>query len=116
MTLTLDHIQRLNLHALLGAQRGDVTTIRAFWALQDRLALTPEEEVSIELKREFVVGQERTAWNPAFSLPPKNFELTDAEVVRVRAAIETWDSYGATADRRWLEPLLAVLCEGAPRT
>ena len=50
MTLTLDHIQRLNLHALLGAQRGDVATIRALWALQDKLGLTPDEEKAIELQ------------------------------------------------------------------
>ena len=29
MKIQLDHIQRLNLHALLGAQRGDVRQIRA---------------------------------------------------------------------------------------
>ena len=29
MKLTLDHTQRLNLHALLLAQRGDVATVRA---------------------------------------------------------------------------------------
>lgn len=40
MKIQLDHIQRLNLHALLGAQRGDVATIRALLALQDKLALT----------------------------------------------------------------------------
>jgi hypothetical protein len=32
MKLTLDHTQRLNLHALLGAQRADVGSIRAIWA------------------------------------------------------------------------------------
>ena len=39
MKVTLDHTQRLNLHALLGAQRADVGSIRAIWAIQDRLAL-----------------------------------------------------------------------------
>jgi hypothetical protein len=38
MKLTLDHTQRLNLHALLGAQRADVGSIRAIWALQDKIA------------------------------------------------------------------------------
>ena len=33
MKLTLDHTQRLNLHALLGAQRADVAGVRASrWA------------------------------------------------------------------------------------
>jgi hypothetical protein len=44
MKLTLDHTQRLNLHALLGAQRADVGSIRAIWAVQDRIALDAAEE------------------------------------------------------------------------
>ena len=59
MKLTLDHTQRLNLHALLGAQRADVAGVRAIWSLQDKIALDPDEEESIELKREVVGGQER---------------------------------------------------------
>lgn len=39
MKLTLDHTQRLNLHALLGVQRADVGSIRAIWSIQDRIAL-----------------------------------------------------------------------------
>ena len=65
MTLTLDHTQRLNLHALLGAQRSDVGSIRAIWAVQDKLALDADEEKAVELKREMVTGLERVVWNPA---------------------------------------------------
>ena len=54
MKLTLDHTQRLNLHALLGAQRADVGSIRAIWAIQDRIALDADEEKAVELKREMV--------------------------------------------------------------
>ena len=106
MKLTLDHTQRLNLHALLGAQRADVGSIRAIWSIQDRIALGADEEKAVELKREMVAGQERVLWNPALSLPAKEFEFTDPEVARIKAAIQTWDSYGVAADRRWLEPLL----------
>ena len=63
MKLTLDHTQRLNLHALLGAQRADVGSIRAIWAVQDKIALDADEEKQIELKREIVGGQERMVWN-----------------------------------------------------
>jgi len=62
MKLTLDHVQRLNLHALLGAQRADVGSIRAIWAVQDKLALDADEEKAIELKREFAGGQERVLY------------------------------------------------------
>lgn len=115
MTLELDHIQRLNLHALLGAQRGDVATIRALWALQDKLTLNPDEERSIELKRDLVADQERVVWNPALSLPPNEFDFTAAETVRIRAALENWAAYGVNADRRWLEPLLKALTAREPK-
>ncbi len=106
MKLTLDHTQRLNLHALLGAQRADVGSIRAIWALQDKLALDADEEKAIELKREIVSGQERLLWNPALSVPATEFEFTEAEAARVKVALQTWDSYAAASDRRWLEPLV----------
>jgi len=109
MKIQLDHIQRLNLHALLGAQRGDVATIRALWALQDKLALTQEEEKLIELQRELVAGQERVVWNPSLGLPPRAFEFSDAEIARLKAAVDTWTAYHTSANRRWLEPLLDAL-------
>ena len=72
MKLTLDHAQRLNLHALLGAQRADVGSIRAIWAIQDKFALDADEETAIEVKRELVNGQERTVWNPSLSIPARS--------------------------------------------
>ena len=48
-------------------------------------------------------------WNPALSIPVKAFEFTGPEVARIKAAIQTWESYGVNADRRWLEPLVAVM-------
>jgi hypothetical protein len=115
MRLTLDHAQRLNLHALLGAQRADVGSIRAIWSIQDRLALDDAEEKAVELKREIVAGQERVVWNPALSIPAKEFEFTEAEAARIKAALQTWDSYGAAADRRWLQPLVEALFSAEPQ-
>jgi hypothetical protein len=109
MKLTLDHTQRLNLHALLGAQRADVGSIRAIWAIQDRIALNADEEKGVELNREMVAGQERVLWNPSLSIPAKEFDFTDPEVIRIKVAIQAWESYGATIDRRWLEPILQYI-------
>lgn len=109
MKLTLDHTQRLNLHALLGAQRADVGSIRAIWAVQDKLALDSDEEKAIELKRELMNGQERMVWNPSLTTPSIDFDFTDTEVVRIKSAIEMWSGYGVSSDRRWLQPLLAAL-------
>ena len=109
MTLTLDHTQRLNLHALLGAQRADVGSIRAIWAVQDKLALSADEEKAIEFRRETVSGQERTIWNPSLSIPARDFDYTETELARIRAAVETWGNYGAASDRLWLEALIYAL-------
>ena len=106
MKLTLDHTQRLNLHALLGVQRADVGSIRAIWVLQDKIALGAEEEKALELKREMAAGQERVVWNADLSLPAKEFEFSDPEVAKIRSALHTWESYAAGNDRRWLEPLV----------
>jgi hypothetical protein len=114
MKLTLDHTQRLNLHALLGAQRVDVGSIRTIWSIQDRIALDADEEKTVELKREMVVGQERVVWNPALSIPGKEYEFTDAEVARMKAALQMWNSYCASADRQWLQPLVAALFSAEP--
>jgi len=114
MNLTLDHTQRLNLHALLGAQRADVGSIRAIWVIQDKLALDAGEEKAIELKHEYAAGQDRIVWNPVLSTPSKDFDFSDAEIGRIRAAIEVWTGYGVAADRRWLEPLLASIVERQP--
>lgn len=115
MKLTLDHTQRLNLHALLGAQRADVGSIRAIWSIQDRIALEADEEKAVELKREMVAGQERIVWNPALLLPSREFELSDPEVARIKAAIQMWDSYGVATDRAWLQPLVEALFSAGPQ-
>ena len=39
----------------------------------------------------------------------KEYEFSEAETARIRAALETWASYGVSADRRWLEPLLVAM-------
>jgi hypothetical protein len=109
MKLTLDHTQRLNLHTLLGAQRADVGSVRAIWAVQDKLGLNADDEKAIELKREVVAGQEHVLWNPSLSIQAMEFDFTEAEVARIKTVIETWGAYGAAEDRGWLEPLIQAL-------
>ena len=84
-------------------------SIRAIWAVQDKIALDADEEKAIELRREMVNGTERTVWNPALSIPPQEFEFSDLETARIKTAIEAWSGYAVAADRRWLEPLLHAI-------
>ena len=53
-----------------------------------------------------VAGQGCLVWNPALSIPAREFAFSNQEVARIKAAIQTWDSYGVNAVRRWLEPLV----------
>ena len=69
MKLTLDHTQRLNLHALLGAQRADVGSIRAIWALQDKIALDAEEEKTLGSNTKLRMG-----WNASFGIRHSRFQ------------------------------------------
>ena len=64
-------------------------SIRAIWAVQDKLALDADEEKALELKREIAGGHERTPWNPSLAIPEKEFEFTAVEVARIKASLET---------------------------
>jgi hypothetical protein len=83
-------------------------SIRAIWAVRDKIALNTNEEKAIAVKRDVVGGQERLVWNADLLLPVKEFDFSEPEVARIKAAIQTWDSYGAAADRHWLEPLVVA--------
>jgi hypothetical protein len=56
-----------------------------------------------------IADHEYVVWNPALSLPAKEFEIPDAEAARIRTALHAWQSYAAGADRRWLQPLLEAM-------
>jgi hypothetical protein len=81
--------------------------------VQDKIALDADEAKALGVRREVTNGLERVVWNPALSISAREFELGDAEVSRLKAAIATWDSYAAGGDRRWLEPLVDALFSAA---
>lgn len=108
MELTLTHVQRLNLHALMGAQRGPtLDDTRAFWKLQDMIALSDEEKKAIDFKIVPVVGGSAPAWDAEKDLALRTFEFTTEELQRVENAVKGWQpGFMASVDRIWLEPLL----------
>src|SRR5450432_4157571 len=72
------------------------------------------------LRRTFLAGRRRGRlegrFPPARLLLPggsqdnwKEFEFTDTEISRIRAAVETWAAFSAAADRQWLQPLVEAL-------
>lgn len=111
MKLVLDHTQRLNLHVLLGVQRVSIRDIKPVWELQDKLALTDAEKAAIELRVVVKDEQEREVWNPALSLPPKEIVFTEAEVGRIRTALESFQDFTASTTRRWLAPIIAKILD-----
>ena len=122
MKLTLDPTQRLNLHALMGAQRGgSVDDLRFYWRLQDRIELSQEEKDLIRYRTQEIAGAQQVLWDrePASRMPPNEFEFSQEELSRVYRMILDWakkyeQSQGReggflTSERRWLEPLLEQL-------
>jgi len=93
-----------------------VGTIYALWALQDERALAPAEATAISLKREHVAGKQHLVWNPALLVPPKEFNMSEVELARVRAAIDTRAGFGVAASRGRLEPLLTPMFKSEPRS
>ena len=82
----------------LGAQRGDVAATCALWALQDNLALMPDEGEVIKLKRDFVAGQERVIWNPTLAFPPKRIRPHRGRNRARQIRPEDWEGYNVDAD------------------
>lgn len=114
--LILDHTQRLNLHALIGAQRANVDDMRLFWKLQDRIDLSPDEKLAIGYQVRQMNGQQQIAWDSTQSLAPREFEFSQDEFQKISNVVKTWQpGYMIAADRTWLEPLLFQLENGQPQ-
>lgn len=64
------------------AYRADVGSIRAIWAILDRIALDGPEEENIELKRETVAGQARNARS---GIPRDRSQQTSSSLVTQRS-------------------------------
>ena len=109
MTLSLNHQQRLNLIAVLGTQDIKGREAHAIWHLQDTLDLDSTEKEAIEFREQTVNGQPIKVWNMQKELPPRSFDLTAADLDRIRRAVEDFPQFKSFRDRVWLEPLLAQL-------
>lgn len=109
MKLNLDQTQRLNLHALMGAQRAALDDLRMLWKLQDRIELSAEEKKMIGYKVQTVNGMQQVQWDMAKILPAAEYEFSDAEFARIARMLKEWQQGFASADRLWLEPLMAQL-------
>lgn len=112
--LFLDQTQRINMHALIGAQRANVDDMRIFWRIQDRLELSPEEKELIGYHLRDVNGQSQIAWETSHRLEPKELEITEDECKKLANIVKTWQpGYTTGPDRQWLEPLLEQLENGS---
>lgn len=114
MILSLNHQQRLNLIALMGAQRVNLSEMRSFWMMQDRFDLSEEEKQAIGYSVATTSdGMEIPRWDQEKSthLGLRDFEVSEAEAQRLRKLIDEWPHFITGVDRRWLSPLLAQLPE-----
>ena len=108
MKLSLDHVQRLNLHVLMGMQRASVDEIRVWWRLQDRIELTAEEKKQINYRMERI-GQspvEQPTWDLTKRIAHRDFDFSTDEYDRIQRILKEWQQGFSANDRPWLEPLL----------
>jgi hypothetical protein len=114
MKLSLDYTQRLNLHALMGAQRASVDDLRMLWKLQDRIDLSTREKTAINYRVQLVNGMQQVQWDVTKSLPIEEYEFNEQESARLTKILKEWQpGFLIGADRQWLEPLLAQI-DGLP--
>src|SRR5215831_18664784 len=110
MKLTLDYTQRLNLHALMGAQRVSVDDLRLFWRLQDMIQLTLEEKNAINYRTVQQNGMVQVQWDFVPDLPLKDYEFAPEDFQRLGKMVREWQpGFVIGADRQWMEPLMAQL-------
>jgi hypothetical protein len=116
LVLNLSHQHRINIINLLGAQRGTLADLRAFWELQDRLALNAEEKKAIEYRVTVDRGIEVPSWNPDLILAAGSVDVTisEAEGQRLRKVVEEWPHFLNAVDRVWLESLMNQLPDAVP--
>jgi hypothetical protein len=111
MTLTLDHIQRLNLVAIL--ETLESAGRREAWAvckLQDQLELNDEEKSAIGLKKETAPdGRERLVWDVTKPTIYCEYEFQNEDIGRICHAL---DKVPIVLSRdRWFRTLNAQLPE-----
>lgn len=107
MKLTLDHTQRLNLHALMGAQRASVDEVRLWWRLQDMIDLSDQERKQINYRMGRIGEVEQPMWDTNKNLPVREFEFSTEDFNKIEKIVKEWQpGFLASGDRRWLEPLL----------
>lgn len=113
MTLTLDHITRLNLVAVLDLL--ECKGRREAWSvcrLQEQLDLDEGERGAIDLRRESAGdGREYYRWDQTRTLAPRNYELPEEDVQRICRAL---DNVPLVLGRdRWYKSLEAQLPQPA---
>ena len=106
MRLKLDYTQRLNLHALIGAQRCNVDELRTCWRLQDESDLTDAEKKKINYRMVRVGDQATPVWDLVDN-EPVEYNFSDDDFARLKKLVKEWQpGFLTTADRQWLSPLL----------
>lgn len=106
MTLKLDFTQRLNLHALIGAQRCNVDELRAAWRLQDEIDLTDAEKKKINYRLVRAGDQAAPAWDLVENTPTE-YSFSEEDYARLKKLVKEWQpGFLTSADRQWLQPLL----------
>ena len=108
MKLFLDYTQRINLHALIGAQRASVGELRLWWRLQDRIDLNDEERVAVNYRVGKINGIDQPMCEVFIGAPPRDYDFCEEEFGKISKIVHEWQpGYLVSGDRHWLQDLLS---------
>jgi hypothetical protein len=106
---------RLNLHALIGAQRCNVDELRVCWRLQDEIDLTEAEKKKINYRVVQAGDQKMPVWDLVGN-EPVEYSFSEEDYARLKKLVIEWQpGFLTTADRQWLSPLLDQFFEGSEK-
>ena len=110
VTITLDHVQRLNLVVLIDVAKLQNNELRAYWEIQDSLKLSDEEGEQIGLHfQPMQGGGQAPLWDPKkkLSTEAREFEFSKDQITKLKKVVQQADLNAA--QRTWLEPLMDQL-------
>ena len=102
--LQLDGEQRLRIIWILSQQTGVLSQIRMWGKIIDRLELTPEEELAMEVTRK----DGATGWNQKKIAVVRETNMEDEEYRTLKGVLKTYNGF-TTLDQRWLGTLMEEL-------
>jgi len=102
--IKLDGEQRLRIIFVFGQQQGNVSQIRLWGRVVDKIDLNDEEKSLMSIKNDGKTIQ----WDQSKIISLKEFNLEEEEYNILKETLSSFPGF-SSSDRRWLEPVMIEL-------